>query len=255
MGREKKGNRREKIFKNTVLFLFVVFIIFNALKVPFLNSVSLSISKNFFLGRDVVLKPFNNLIENFNSKRVLIEENKDLKKQLKNLELKLLSSEISTEEYKRYSELIEDGNEKKILKVLLKPPVSSFDNLVVTGEIEDSDIGKRIYFKNVILGELVEKNDDMGIVKLYSTPENILNAKLTSGEQIEIIGKGSGRYEAVLSKDIEINEGDPVIFPDQEIVVLGVVNKVIQSEDDLFNNILFNIPIDFREIDFVEIKG
>jgi hypothetical protein len=118
---------------------------------------------------------------------------------------------------------------------------------------KDISIGEKVFYQNIILGEVVEINSQEAIVKLYSSSGHKSVSKLNNGNEFEVVGKGSGQYEMVLPKDVEILENDPVIYPAEEIVLFGIINTIFATEDDLFNKVLFNIPVDFADINYVQV--
>jgi len=132
--RGKRGKKKEKFFRNFILLLVLIFLVFNLFKIPVFHTVGLSVSKYFLLGRDVIFSPFANMKEHLNSKSVLIEEKEILKKEILELRIKLLTSDILEEEYKKLLSFTEDGNEKTLAKVILRPPYSPFDTLVLSGD-------------------------------------------------------------------------------------------------------------------------
>jgi cell shape-determining protein MreC len=138
-------------------------------------------------------------------------------------------------------------------KVVFKPPFSSFNNLILSGSFDQSKVGQKIFYRNIVLGEIFEVKNNTAVVKLFSASGNVTPAELVSGEQFEVHGKGTGRYEMVLPKAIEIEEGDSIVYPHEKIVLFGFVNKVFSTEDDLFNKILFNIPVDFADLNYVRV--
>jgi cell shape-determining protein MreC len=255
MTKGKGVKRREKFFRNFVFLLFLTFLALNVFKIPVFHSVGLSFSKYFLLGRDVVFSPFTTMLSHFQSKEDLLKENDSLSDEVSTLKIRLLTNEIIERDYKELL-LLQEGRDGggKFAKVLLKPPYSSFDNLIIIGNLEGIDGGDQVFYQNIALGDIFTVNGDIATVKLYSASGHSLTAKLLSGEQIDVMGKGFGRYEATLSKDIEVKKGDPIVLPDKSVIILGVVNEVSQSDDQLFNKILFNIPVDFRDINHVSVE-
>lgn len=249
----KRVKKKDKAFRNTILVLLVLFFVLNIFRIPVFNSFGLTVSKYFLLGRDVVFAPLNTVTQYFQSKDALIQENEELQKELIDLKIVSLTNDVLENQYQELLSFSEDGTSKALAKVLLKPPYSSFDTLIVTGDFSAISDGTKVFYKNIILGEISEHTSDVATVRLYSASGNTSVAQLESGEQIDVIGRGSGMYEILLPKDIEISEGDLILFPDQDIVMFGVVNAILESQDDLFNEVLFNIPIDFRDINFVEL--
>lgn len=216
----------------------------------------LSVSGPVFNIRDKVSEPFNNFFSYFENKKKLEEENDSLRREILNLKIEILSSQTLKSEYDSLRGQIKEGDDNAtVSKVVLRPPFSGFDNLILNGNFSDSNIGQKIFYRNIVLGEIVEVRGDTAIAKLLSASGQSNVGKLKDGNQIEIFGRGSGQYEIILPKDLEVSEGDPIIYPDNEIALYGVVDTVFSTEDDLFNQVLFNIPIDFSDINYVRIDN
>lgn len=247
--RKKRGGK----FKYLILILIVLFGVLNYLKVqpfhPFVFKTSVQVLKI----KDTVLTPFSSFFDYFNSKKKLAEENESLKKEINNLKIDVISSQALKIQYQNLSGQIADSKEARIAKVLLKPPFSSFDNLVLFGEFNEDDLGREIFYENIVLGKIESIEEKSAIARLFSATNSIVTGQLKDGNQFEVFGKGTGRYEMILPKDVEIVKGDPVVYPFGQVVLLGVINEVVSTEDDLFNKAIFNIPIDFADINFVRI--
>lgn len=253
-----KKSRKDKksFFRFFIVILIIIFLIFNYFKWKPLHKVTLLMSGPILNIKEVVLKPFSNISFFFFSKQKIEKENQLLKRENLNLKIEVLSNIILKKEYNDLLFQKEEKFEDSLLaKVILKPPFSSFDNFVLGGKFDEFKIGQKIYYQNVILGEIVEIRDNIAIAKLYSASGSKIPAKLIDGNQFEVFGKGSGQYEMILPKDVEIKEGDPIIYPENEIILLGVINKITSTSDDLFKKALFNIPIDFKDINYVSIEN
>lgn len=252
--RKDKGGK----FKIIIITLIILFLILNYFKLTSFHTFGFFVSGPVLKTKEVILSPFNNFFAYFKSKQELEEKNKELEKEISNLKIEVLSSEILRFEYQSILKETENSKQEteqsvEIAKVILKPPFSSFDNLVLGGQFDQSDLNQKVFYRNIFIGEIVEITNKTAIVKLASASKNISPVKLSDGNLFEAIGKGYGQYEITLPKDVEVKVGDPVAYPENEIVLFGVVNKVVTSEDDLFNKVLFNIPIDFAEINYVRI--
>jgi cell shape-determining protein MreC len=249
-GIQRSRKEKKSVFKITILVLFILFLVLNFFKWQPLNSVILSVSTPLLEIKEVIYKPFSGFFDYFGSKKKLNEENDILKKENSNLRLQVLTNILVESEY---NNLIKQNisSELEFAKVILKPPYSSFDTMIISGNFDESKIGQKVFFQNIILGEVVEVRQNTAIIKLYSASSNKTVAKLTNGNQFEVIGKGSGQYEMILPKDAVIKEGDPIIYPDENIVLFGAINKITSTEDELFQKVLFNIPVDFKDINYV----
>lgn len=251
-----QSNRKGKGggFKFVILGLFVLFLILNYFKITPFHKLTIAISGPALVIKEKALSPFDNFFAYFKSKKELEKENEELKKEVSNLNIEVLSSEILKYEYKNIlNQKEEKESSVEIAKVILKSPFSSFDTLVLGGEFDDSKLGQKVFYRNIIIGEIVEVGSKMAIVKLESSSGNISTAQTKDGNQFEVLGRGNGMYEMILPKDVEVEVGDPVIYPAEEIVLYGFVNEVLNTEDDLFNRVLFNTPVDFKDLNYLRV--
>lgn len=251
---QRSNKPKRKLYKIVIFVLFISFLLINYFKIEPLHKITLTVTSPIFKVRDIVSKPFNNFFSYFAYKRDLEQKNEELRKENSKLKIEIISSDVLKNDYKELLKQKKDGEvEIEIAKVILKPPFSSFDSFTLSGNFDDSSIGKKVYYQNIILGEIVEASSFNAVVKLYSASGHKSVAKIKDGNQFEVVGIGGGRYEIILPKDVDIKENDPIIFPENEIVLFGVVNKISVTEDDLFNKVLFNVPIDFKDINYVRV--
>jgi cell shape-determining protein MreC len=224
-GIQRSRKEKKSVFKITLLVLFILFLVLNYFKWQPLNSFVLNVSEPILELKEKIYQPFAGFFDFFGSKKKLNEEVENLKKENSSLRLQVLTNIVVESEY---NNLIKQSitSEIEVAKVILKPPFSSFDTMIISGNFDESKTGQKVYFKNIILGEIVEVRQNTAIVKLFSASSHKTVAKLTDGNQFEVIGKGSGQYEMILPKDAVINEGDPIIYPDDEIVLFGAINKI-----------------------------
>jgi len=250
--RSRRGKKRG--FKIFIIILIIVFVVLNYFKWQPFHSFVLTVSEPVFKVKDIVFSPFNNFFSYFAYKKELEEKNQELQKEIDNLRIEVLSYEILKFEYKNIVEQKDPKEEEvEIAKVILKPPFSGFDSLVLSGEFDESKIGQKVFWKDIVLGEILETTQNTAVVKLLSASGNISPARLKDGNQHEVVGRSSGQYEMILPKDLKVSEGDVIAYPEAEVSILGLVNKVFSTEDDLFNVVLFNIPVDFADINYVRI--
>lgn len=251
---QKKRKGKGNSFKYVILFLFILFFVLNYFKITPFNKITLSVSGPALVIKEKALSPFDNFFSYFKSKKDLEEQNENLQREISDLKIEVLSSEILRYEYQSLSKQKENSDEEvEIAKVILKPPFSSFDSLVLSGDFDSSKIGQKVFYRNIIVGEIIEVGGGVATVKLASASGTKSPAKLKDGSQFEIIGRGNGMYEMTLPRDAQIESGDPIAFPDGAIVLYGFVNEILATDDDLFIRVLFNTPVDFRDLNYLRI--
>ena len=194
----------------------------------------------------------------FYSKSSLLEENETLKKEIRDISLKLLDRNLLYEENLSLKERLgRSGSGQTIVaRVIVKPPQSIYDVLVVdVGSKEGIKGGEKVlYGDNIMIGEIAEVSEKTSKVRLFSS----------SGEQINVTignhavpalatGAGGGNFEIKIPRDTPISLGDRILAPSIMPYFLGVVEYVESKESDPFERILFKSPISPLEIETVEI--
>jgi cell shape-determining protein MreC len=140
----------------------------------------------------------------------------------------------------------------QLYKVILRPPFTPFDAIQIAGDLSSKNIGDFVFYKNILIGKITEKDNRYATVELFSTP-NKITPIIVSGQQFEAKGLGGGRFIFEVSKEFEIKEGDPIIYPEQKLIILGVAEFIESKEENLFKNIYFNVPVPISNISHVNV--
>jgi cell shape-determining protein MreC len=139
-----------------------------------------------------------------------------------------------------------------LLKVITRPPFMSFDLLRITGDLNPYQVNDFVYYKDILIGKLIEKNNIYGTVELFSSPDQ-KTPVIVRGSQFEAIGLGAGRYMFEVANNFEVVEKDVILFSEQHANILGVVTLIDARPEDLFKKVYFNIPIELSELSYVSI--
>lgn len=249
--RNKKRNFVFKSILTVCAFLFVmrlfnVSFVINMLNYPVHYILNTS---------NVFTNPLKNSILYFKNKNDLEEENKKLKQENIELRLNQIVQQSNVQEFDYFVKTFGTNTqsvEHPLFRVISKPPFLSFDMLKITGDLSRYNIDEFVFYKHVLIGKVVEKNNTFATVKLFSSPEHKTPITV-KGSQFEAIGLGSGRYTFEVAKDFEIQVADIILYPNDKIFVLGVVDVVETKEEDLFKKVYFNIPVPLSDISYVSI--
>jgi cell shape-determining protein MreC len=252
-----KNKSKKNNWLYILIFLIVIFII-SITADSFLRKTSNNTTGNMWNIRDFVFSPFNFINTNFKNKKdldilnqSLLEENKKLN--IENLTVQILKNENET--LKKMIQKNQDLNANNlILKVLQTPPFAPYDKLIVARQNQDISVGEKVYFGDLILGLVEEVYADTILVKLLSSPDQKLQARINDNYNVEIEGRGNLSFIAFLPKDLDIKQGDVVSFPDEQVSVLGVVQEIKTTEASSFQEIYLHFPLSFSTIKFIEIK-
>ncbi len=194
----------------------------------------------------------------FDSKSALIEENETLKKEIRDISLKLLDRNLLYEENLLLKERLGRGEygQAVVARVISKPPRSFYDTLVVdAGSKEGIQVGEKVlYGDNIMIGEIAEVFEKTSKVRLFSSSGEVID--VTIGKRAVpalAVGIGGGNFEIQIPRDTLISLGDSILAPSIMPHFLGVVEYIESKESDPFERILFKSPISPLEIETVEI--
>jgi rod shape-determining protein MreC len=192
------------------------------------------------------------------SKRGLTAENDRLKTELEEAKTNFLLVGILERENAELKRLLgrEDEREGVLATVLVKPPKSPYDTLLLdVGALQGVALGDAVMLHAVSLGEISEVFAHTSTARLFSSPD--AKTPVTIGEdgiQAEALGKGGGNFEVRVPKEVDVHEGDPVYVPSISPSVFGVVESVTSEPTDAFQKVLFKTPINIATLRWVEIR-
>ena len=71
------------------------------------------------------------------------------------------------------------------------------------------------------------------------------------------VGRGGGQYEAQLSRDVKVVEGDVVVSPSLNDKAFGIVTGVLSDPTQPFETVLFAPPVNVYQLRWVlvNVKG
>lgn len=202
--------------------------------------------------RDVVISPFESVINQLKFKQSLIDENEYLKKENRRLEIENLTVESLKKENQSLKEItnyVENTEDYITGKVLNRPPFSPYDTFIIGKGDAEIYSGDEVYYLGSLIGRITEEYQNTAVVKLNSTPETS-NFVVVSDQSFEAIGIGGGGFVMQLPKDFSISEGE-VIFINQKPA--GKVDSIETDETGAFQKVYFRYPFNVNEIDFVQI--
>lgn len=242
---KKKTSKKVVIIISTLLILFL----FGSTVKGFVQWTAVPI----IVVKNTVTYPFKSLIEQFRFKSDLIDQNEQLKKENRRLEIENLTVDSLRRENESLKGLINysgDERQYKTAKVLNQPPFSPYDTFIIDmGSDENLSVGENIYYLGVMIGQVEEIYTNTSVIRLKSSPGKVFDVSV-SGEQTEAVGIGGGGFMLSLPKDFEVQERETIFVGDNPI---GRVDFIETDETGAFQNIYFRYPFNMNDIDFVEI--
>lgn len=184
------------------------------------------------------------------SKRELVEEIVLLQAREDELEQERLRLEVLQDENIKLREDFlrteSSGRELLLGHILAKPRVNPYGTVVLdVGSDHGVLVGNQVFSSpGVIMGEVTEVFKKTSKVLLY-TASGVNQPIILDGQNlyIEAEGKGAGAFELHLPREIEIFEGDQLLYPTADSYILGVVTARLFDVRDPFQTILATAPV------------
>lgn len=150
---------------------------------------------------------------------------------------------------------LEDGD--VISTVLMRPPLSPYDVLVIDrGQDMGINTGDQVYAWNGFpIGEVVTVYKTRSIVKLLSAPENKIEVYIgTSTTAVTAQGKGGGNFFLKLPKVSNIKKGDMVARKFLSPEVFSTIEYVDSHDGEAYTYAYFKLPINLNNLVYVLVK-
>jgi len=195
-----------------------------------------------------------------NSKRQILETKNALERENEFLRVKLNTLEIlkfENEQLKGLFNRIERGNPGVLVRIISGSTQSPYDTLVV-------DRGSENGIKS---GDWLLAGGEFPIATISEVYGNLSKATMFSApnRQTEIIvgktgiiataiGRGSGNFEAKISKEIEVNEGDSIRLPEAGSEIFAVVESIFAKPTDALQTIIFKNPVNATELEWLVVR-
>ncbi|MEK7609593.1 MAG: rod shape-determining protein MreC [Patescibacteria group bacterium] len=277
---------RARVVGYTIAVLVVIIVLLQISTPHFFASIFTSLARPFWRTE------FSVLSGSLRSSESLLNQNEGLKRQLtdaqvrldaiqaielENTELKSLlgresfivesiinpsSTGTSTiyvvPKYSFISKMTSKELESRILSAVLKrPPFLPYDGLIIDiGRDYNLSTSSLIYaVGNVLIGRVVDILPSTAKVKLFSSPGEKYEV-LIGAEHIPAtaIGRGGGQYEAQISRDTSVKEGDFVINSALNDKPFGIVFMVLSDPTQAFETVLFAPPVNIYQMRWVLVE-
>jgi cell shape-determining protein MreC len=254
-----KNQTSKKFFLGVVLLIFVLFF----LRRPILNIFS---SASYAVASPVWgLSQFldGEITEGF----LLLQSKDSLVKNLVNIQKDFMSFDSLRLEYiasqKENNELKEQLNLKKTFgfektaRVLVKPPQTSYDSIVIDVGAQDGVVeGDSVFVgQNVLLGRVSKAYPSTALVEMISSAGVSTEARLLLSElSLPLVGQGGGSFKVEIPRDTPIDESDFFVSSFDMSVVLAEVVKIIGDPQDPVKTIIAKTPFNIHYASHVFVK-
>jgi len=253
-----KNNTRVGKKKKKILIAVLLFVVVSVFGTSLFSSVFSRFGRVIWSSENFIFQSIRDTVKLFQSKKVLVVENEELKKQLETMVVDALAVDIVRQENVDLKEILGRTEDKKVLlaSVLRTPPFSPYDTFILdVGEDHDVQIGDYVFVGgHVLIGEIVEVNQSSSKAQLFSSPGKTVTVLIGKKPvSVEAVGRGGGNFEIILSREIPIVAGESVIVPQIDSMVLGVVGQVDMDPAKTFQKVLFSTPINIQGVRWVTV--
>ncbi len=221
-----------------------------------LDSVIISIVVPVWKTENAVTRSLRNGVVFFETKKALVEENVMLKEKVSSLEAKIASISKEQEHENILLELAGRRQESNavVAAVLTHPPQTPYDVIIIdVGSNKFISLNSKVSLpEGPILGTVFEVFSRSSKVRLFSAPGEKTNAILERNNvPLTLTGNGGGNFKFSLPRDIAVEKGDRILFPDVASQLLAVVEEISVKPTDSFREILARGPANIFALRFV----
>lgn len=192
----------------------------------------------------------------FKTKKTLISENKFLQEENTKLKINLLNQEMIKKENEKLNLILNRNKNGDIILgyVISWPPSSPYDTLIIDiGSKQGVEKKDRVFFNDLVIGEIYDVFDNTSLVYLFSTNGSKLNVLLSGKTPVVAEGIGGGNFIIKVPKDVVVNNGDKILLPGSLLNPIGFVEYVEAKSSDASQNVFFKSPFNIFEIKEVQV--
>jgi len=253
--------KKQKLFAKNFVIIILFIGIFVLADVLFSNVFSGSahfVSAPFWKVKNKIISNIIDITQLIKSKKTLVNENKELKSQAEEMNLKLSALNLFKRENNFLKETLNYSGfvvENTILaETLTRPPASLYDTFIINaGSDNGIKNGDKVLAPgDIFIGAVSEVYKKTSLVKLFSSYGEIMAVFVGDNNiSVNAEGAGGGNFTANLPRDIGVNKGDIVTIPDMSANVFAIIEEIENNPTDPFVKILFKNPVNMNEIKWV----
>lgn len=193
------------------------------------------------------------------SKEALLQEVESLKARLAEAEAIASSTKTIRMENDELKALMarKPDNNYLLAAVLKKTPLSPYDEVILdVGRDLGVSSSSWVYAPgNILIGKIADVMSHESRAVLFSSPGQSFDALLGPHHfSIRLEGRGASQYIAEVPRDFDVSEGDSVIAPSIDNIVLGRVIAISSDSAEPFKQVYIASPVDVFALRFVLVK-
>ena len=138
-------------------------------------------------------------------------------------------------------------------RVFARPPQTHYDTLLVSlSDNANVGVGDQAYASGILLGEVIEINNRVAQVSLYSSPGATLDARIGDPSAIVVMrGLGGGTFFLEVPKEVSLQEGNAILLAQSETLI-AVVQRIIDEPEQTTFRVHAASPISSTDIQIIE---
>ena len=253
------NNRSNKRQKRTILVSGIVVLIIAALifwTPHFFPSIFNTIVRPFWR------MEFSLQSGSLRSPTQLLNENENLKQQLADAQVRMQTIQATETENAEFKAMLgRASTTPRILAAVLKrPPFSGYDEIIIDAGLDKGFSTTSLVYAsgNILIGKVSDVLGETSKVTLFSSPGQKYDVLIGAEHAPAVaVGRGGGQYEAQLSRDVKVVEGDVVVSPSLNDKAFGIVTGVLSDPAQPFETVLFAPPVNVYQLRWVlvNVKG
>lgn len=258
LDRQKRNKKIRNIF--IVIFIFAILFYFRAPIFKNLSYFSQGVLRPVFIFSTNTKTRVNNFASYFSNKNKLFLEIENLKNENLNLKANLENTKSLEDENISLKELLGRSSTEYnyiLATIIAKPLVSVFDTIILDiGEDKSLVVGDLVFGEgNIPIGKISEVYAKSSKVTLFSNSGEKTSAIVSSKNiSVDLIGRGGGNFEIILPRELVLEEGEVLLLPDLNNLVIAKVVSIISDERESYQKALLISPINIQELKFVQVR-
>ncbi|MDO8482672.1 MAG: rod shape-determining protein MreC [bacterium] len=256
----KNSQRGKKTSRQALLacMVIIILVLLYFFAPNFVNDTLFAVAKPIWNAQDYTVDKYEKIYALFSEKQELTKLNANLKRELDEATTVLQSLEVYKRENENLKSLLlgrESGEKRILANIMAKPNHSLYDTLLLdVGTKNEVAIGDKVLAGDFVLGTVREVYESHSKATLLSSPGEI--SRVIIGEtniSAEALGRGAGNFIVKVPKEITVTQGDIIRMPDLNPKFFGTVQNVEQTVTSTFQLVLFRIPVNINNLQWVEV--
>lgn len=250
----RPADTRRRVIIYTSGVIVVIIALFQFFMPHFLPGLWTSLARPFWRAE------FSISSGTLSSQDQLLNENEELKRELADDAVRMQSVNALQDENTQLMTILGRASTTPYIlaAVLKRPPYSPYDELIIDiGKDHTVSTTSLVYAPgNVLIGRVTDVMSDTAKVVLLSSP----------GQQYQVLvgaahtpatatGRGGGQYQAQVSRDVKVQEGDYISDPSLNDRIFGIVTTVLSDPADPFATVLFAPPVNLYQLKWVLVQN